>query len=267
MKEILIIIGLLLAAFIFVVVYFAVNFYPYMLGTLFRNLKSEYARVSKGEVTYSYFVSHFYANYLLISEKDSKDLISFKTEIADMLKFENFIRYVFSDPNVTLNLLRYKWSQYDARELDISRPEPQPEQQSEQSLEPQSEQQDKVYDIFKIKGALDLFNKLVDEDILKKGSYQISVRYSDSINYFQTFLADAIRTELGISRAKRWKYFKELWGDKNFANIYSVAIEKLKESVKSEVDKPKSTSVRQVEGALNEVRKFFPKYTPEDIKY
>lgn len=92
--------------------YYEEQIAPFLVKTLFNNLKSEYRKVALGFMEYYPFVAHFDSKYLVIYEKDHSETVTFKRELCYMLPEEDFIRNTLVDPDITYDEFIKRWNIY-----------------------------------------------------------------------------------------------------------------------------------------------------------
>lgn len=225
MNEFLKILGGIFGFVLLGVIFYMDGYYPFTKRALFNNLKGEFNKVLQGKVSYLYFASHFRATFLQIAQKDSSETVSLKYEISEMLEYEDFLRRVFADSSISFNKFLSQWREYGlyAGHESESKPEV-----------------ITIPDCFTNSDGIKIMNRMVEAGYLEPGTYQWKDANS---TYLQAIFADAIGQELGVPYRLKWKYFKGLWGDKNYGDLFYKAI-----------------SSKEYEVLESTVKKVFPKY-------
>ena len=208
-------------AVLFGIAYYFQEIYPYTLKAIFNGFKDRYKEVQSGQMSFFAFKEEIINEYSLVSPKDSPDMVRFKKEIISMLDYEDFIKQTLSDPEITMNGLRVAWRKFDpsiSSESVVAAGSPDVEEQAIPEAE------EKVIPKVFTKGP----GKKVMDMMVEHGYCAPStlewVYDGENSSYLQVLFADAIGKHLDFGR-KRWSAFTSIWGEKNYSDLLSKAIE------------------------------------------
>ena len=206
---------------LFGIAYYFQEIYPYTFKAIFNGFKDRYKEVQSGQMSFFAFKEEIINEYSLVSPKDSPDMVRFKKEIISMLDYEDFIKQTLSDPEITMNGLRVAWRKFDpsiSSESVVAAGSPDVEEQAIPEAE------EKVIPIVFTKGP----GKKVMDMMVEHGYCVPStlewVYDGENSSYLQVLFADAIGKHLDFGR-KRWSAFTSIWGEKNYSDLLSKAIE------------------------------------------
>lgn len=185
----------------------------------FNNLHHDYLRVTRNEITYNYFINHYYQQCLVHDTKESRELFELKNELLSILPCEQFIRSTLSTDAITYQRFLNAWMTYD------------PSQLNEENL--------KVIPIQFTQGrGKEIMDSMIMNNYCKAETLEWNNEHS---SFLMALFADAIAEELQLGRERR-KPFKELWGNHNYSDLLTKAqdskesdllIEKVKEIIPS----------------------------------
>ena len=192
-------------AVLFGIAYYFQEIYPYTLKAIFNGFKDRYKEVQSGQMSYFAFKEEIINEYSLISPKDSPEMVRFKKEIISMLDYEDFVKQTLSDPELTMNGLRVAWRKF-VEEQVISA--------VEEKVIP------KVFSKGPGKKAMDM---MVEHGYCAPSTLEW-VYDGENSSYLQVLFADAIGKHLDFGR-RRWFAFTSIWGEKNYSDLLSKAIE------------------------------------------
>ena len=208
-------------AVLFGIAYYFQEIYPYILKAIFNGFKDRYKEVQSGQMSFFAFKEEIINEYSLVSPKDSPDMVRFKKEIISMLDYEDFIKQTLSDPEITMNGLRVAWRKFDpsiSSESVVAAGSPDVEEQAIPEAE------EKVIPKVFTKGP----GKKVMDMMVEHGYCAPStlewVYDGENSSYLKVLFADAIGKHLDFGR-KRWSAFTSIWGEKNYSDLLSKAIE------------------------------------------
>ena len=206
---------------LFGIAYYFQEIYPYTLRTIFSGFKDRYKEVQSGKMSYFAFREEIRNEYSFVSPKDSPDMVRFKKEIISMLDYEDFIKQTLSDPEITMDGLRVAWRKFDpsiSSESVVVAGSPDVEEQAIPEAE------EKVIPKVFTKGP----GKKVMDMMVEHGYCAPStlewVYDGENSSSLQVLFADAIGKHLDFGR-KRWSAFTSIWGEKNYSDLLSKAIE------------------------------------------
>ncbi len=206
---------------LFGIAYYFQELYPYTLKAIFNGFKDRYKEVQSGQMSFFAFKEEIINEYSHVSPKDSPDMVRFKKEIISMLDYEDFIKQTLSDPEITMDGLRVAWRKFDpsiSSESVVVAGSPDVEEQAIPEAE------EKVIPKVFTKGP----GKKVMDMMVEHGYCAPStlewVYDGENSSYLQVLFADAIGKHLDFGR-KRWSAFTSIWGEKNYSDLLSKAIE------------------------------------------
>ena len=206
---------------LFGIAYYFQEIYPYTLKAIFNGFKDRYKEVQSGQMSFFAFKEEIINEYSFVSPKDSPDMVRFKKEIISMLDYEDFIKQTLSDPEITMNGLRVAWRKFDpsiSSESVVAAGSPDVEEQAI----PEAEEKviPKVFTKGPGKKAMDM---MVEHGYCAPSTLEW-VYDGENSSYLQVLFADAIGKHLEFGR-KRWSAFTSIWGEKNYSDLLSKAIE------------------------------------------
>lgn len=138
-----------------------------------------------------------------------------------MLDYEDFIKQTLSDPELTMNGLRLAWRKFDPSILSESKESADSPDVKETAI---PEFEGKIIPKVFTKGP----GKKVMDMMVEHGYCAPStlewVYDGENSSYLQVLFADAIGKHLDFGR-KRWSAFTSIWGEKNYSDLLSKAIE------------------------------------------
>ena len=206
---------------LFGIAYYFQEIYPYTLRTIFRGFKDRYKEVQSGKMSYFGFKEEIRNEYSFVSPKDSPDMVRFKKEIISMLDYEDFIKQTLSDPELTMNGLRLAWRKFDPS-ISSKSVEAAGSPDVEEQAIPEVEEKTipKVFSKGPGKKAMDM---MVEHGYCAPSTLEW-VYDGENSSYLQVLFADAIGKHLDFGR-KRWSAFTSIWGEKNYSDLLSKAIE------------------------------------------
>ena len=206
---------------LFGLAYYFQEIYPYTLKAIFNGFKDRYKEVQSGQMSFFAFKEEIINEYSLVSSRDSMEMVRFKKEIISMLDYEEFIKQTLSDPGLTMNGLRAAWRKFDPSIPSESVECPDNSEMEEQAI---PEVEEKVIPEVFAKGP----GKIVMDMLVKHGYCAPAtldwVYEGENSSYLQVLFADAIGKHLDFGR-KRWFAFTSIWGEKNYSDLLSKAIE------------------------------------------
>ena len=203
------------------IVYFFQEIYPYTLKTIFNGFKDRYKAVQSGRMSFFAFKEEIINEYSLVSPKDSMEMVRFKKEIISMLDYDDFIKRTLSDPELTMSGLRLAWRKFDpsiSSESVVAAGSPDVEEKSIPEVEEKAIP--KVFSKGPGKKAMDM---MVEHGYCAPSTLEW-VYDGENSSYLQVLFADAIGKHLDFGR-KRWSAFTSIWGEKNYSDLLSKAIE------------------------------------------
>ena len=204
-----------------VFLYYSDFVHPSAPNTLFTKLKNGYVEVKEGRMSYFAFKEEIINEYSLVSPKDSPDMVRFKKEIISMLDYEDFIKQTLSDPEITMNGLRVAWRKFDPAILSESVESAGCSDVEEQVISAVEEKViPKVFSKGPGKKAMDM---MVEHGYCAPSTLEW-VYDGENSSYLQVLFADAIGKHLDFGR-RRWFAFTSIWGEKNYSDLLSKAIE------------------------------------------
>lgn len=208
-------------AVLFGIAYYFQEIYPYTLKAIFNGFKDQYKEVQSGQMSYFAFKEEIINEYSLISPKDSPEMVRFKKEIISMLDYEDFVKLTLSDPELTMNGLRVAWRKFDPAILSESVESAGCSDVEEQVISAVEEKViPKVFSKGPGKKAMDM---MVEHGYCAPSTLEW-VYDGENSSYLQVLFADAIGKHLDFGR-RRWFAFTSIWGEKNYSDLLSKAIE------------------------------------------
>ena len=206
---------------LFGLAYYFQEIYPYTLKAIFNGFKDRYKEVQSGQMSFFAFKEEIINEYSLVSPKDSPDMVRFKKEIISMLDYEDFIKQTLSDPEITMNGLRVAWRKFDPS-ISSKSVEAAGSPDVEEQAIPEVEEKviPKVFSKGPGKKAMDM---MVEHGYCAPSTLEW-VYNGENSSYLQVLFADAIGKHLDFGR-KRWSAFTSIWGEKNYSDLLSKAIE------------------------------------------
>ena len=200
-------------AVLFGIAYYFQEVYPYTLKAIFNGFIDRYKEVQSGQMSFFAFKEEIINEYSIISPKDSPEMVHFKKEIISMLDYEDFVKQTLSDPELTMNRLRVAWRKFDPAILSesvesagYSDVEEQVNSAVEEKVIP------KVFSNGPGKKAMDM---MVEHGYCAPSTLEW---------VYEVLFADAIGKHLDFGR-RRWFAFTSIWGEKNYSDLLSKAIE------------------------------------------
>ena len=148
-------------------------------------------------------------------------MVRFKKEIISMLDYEDFVKQTLSDPELTMNGLRVAWRKFDPAILSESVKSAGCSDVEEQVISAVEEKViPKVFSKGPGKKAMDM---MVEHGYCAPSTLEW-VYDGENSSYLQVLFADAIGKHLDFGR-RRWFAFTSIWGEKNYSDLLSKAIE------------------------------------------
>ena len=208
-------------AVLFGIAYYFQEINPYTLKAIFNGFKDRYKEVQSGQMSFFAFKEEIINEYSLVSSRDSMEMVRFKKEIISMLDYEDFIKQTLSDPELTMNGLRVTW-----RKFDPSIPSESVESLDSPEMEEQAipEVEEKVIpEVFAKGPGKEVMDMLVEQGYCAPATLDW-IYEGENSSYLQVLFADAIGKHLDFGR-KRWFAFTSIWGEKNYSDLLTKAIE------------------------------------------
>lgn len=206
---------------LFGIAYYFQEVYPYTLKAIFNGFKDRYKEVQSGRMSYFAFKEEIKNEYSLVSSKDSMEMVRFKKEIISMLDYEDFVKQTLSDPELTMNGLRVAWRKFDPAILS-ERVESAGSCEVEEQVIPAVEEK-VIPEVFAKGPGKEVMDMLVEQGYCAPATLDW-VYEGENSSYLQVLFADAIGKHLDFGR-KRWSAFSSIWGEKNYSDLFSKAIE------------------------------------------
>jgi len=208
-------------AVLFGIAYYFQEIYPYTLKAIFNGFKDRYKEVQSGKMSYFAFREEIRNEYSFVSPKDSMEMLRLKKEIISMLDYEDFIKQTMSDPEITLNGLRVAWKKFDPSMLSETKQSADSPDVEETAIpEVEGKTIPKVFSKGPGKKAMDM---MVEHGYCAPSTLEW-VYDGENSSYLQVLFADAIGKHLDFGR-RRWFAFTSIWGEKNYSDLLSKAIE------------------------------------------
>ena len=173
---------------------------PRLPNAFFQKVKDDYQKVEAGELSYVAYKEGLRVQCQHRTRNESSRTTHLKDVLLGMLNYDDFIKKALSNPGITIDELREEWRTYNPSALS---------------------QGQTVPDVF-VQGE----GKVVMDWMVRQGYCRPSsldwMYEGENSSYLMALFADAIGKELGFGRA-RWRPFIQLWGERNFSDLFEKA--------------------------------------------
>ena len=196
---------------------------PYTPKAVFIRIKDGYGAVKAGELSYIAFKEAVRNECSLIHQKDSAYMIRFKQNMMSMLNYDDFIHEAFSDTGLTMEKLFAAWGQYEPPVQIEENVESKPDSPELKESLPKVEEKVSIPKVFLTAQGKETMELMVEHGYCAPTTYEW-IYDGENSSYLQVLFADAIGKHLDFGR-KRWSAFTSIWGEKNYSDLLSKAIE------------------------------------------